>query len=177
MKPTDLNGAFFVSGPAGSGKTTLAATLREMGYNAIDEMSLGHFAGEQGQPIPSGDIHPEDEAWSQVHRWSLDEKRLRQILAEHLGDHLFVCGSSRNQYNFFPLFDKILFLDVNDRTLLERLGNERDHNYGKHPFQRRKVIDDLDHFRKVMKEHGATFIDAEQAPKAVAQTVLAAVQK
>lgn len=174
-----LHGAFYVTGPSAAGKSTLAATLTRLGYNTHDldrahngEPSIGEFMNDDGTPVPPDKARPEDENWAKCHRWTINDDRLRTTIEQFKDSHLFICGATRNQYDYFDLFKKIFYLNVRADTILDRLEHERDHAYGKHAFQRQIILDDLDDFQTVMRTKGAIFIEADQTIKKVAENII-----
>ena len=175
ISPKTLTGAFYVTGPAGAGKTTLTADLQRLGYNARDiDNGLGHFKNNDGTIVPPSQIHPENEEWARHHQWAIDGAALRFELNRFRNNHIFICGAARNQYDFFPLFTKVFYLDAGQQTITERVQQERDHSYGKHAFQLRKIIEDMDDFRQRVQSEGAILINAEQAAGAVTTDILEA---
>ena len=179
-----VKGAFFVSGPAGAGKSTLAKQLTGRGYHAIDgdiglgalgNDGLGAFFDENGRP--TSHLHPESQEWKDRHTWKIVGETLKRVISDHKEDHIFICMAAHNQYDFFYLFDKIFFLDLSPEALQRRLLNKRDHGYGQEPFQQKRILDDFPNFRLRMQQEGAIFINAEQSDSEAASQIIEEASK
>lgn len=76
-----MNKSIFITGVAGSGKSTVCQYLLDQGYNAIDlEEKPGLFASidkESGQPVSSVDY--DDLENVKQHYWICDKNKLRKF--------------------------------------------------------------------------------------------------
>jgi dephospho-CoA kinase len=124
---------FYVTGTPGSGKTTIQEELVNRGYEAydIDQPRFGGpvnlKTGERTTVPPIEDRSPD---WFKEHEWRVSRSGVEQLKAEAKDKVIFLCGTTTTEHLVWDLFDKILFLNVDEPTLRHRILNRKDNDYG-----------------------------------------------
>jgi broad-specificity NMP kinase len=148
-----------LTGMSGVGKSTIAARLSELGYNAV-ETDYGGFSvvDERGRQ-----------------RWDVD--RIRQLLATEDVDVLFVVGSDDSQVLFYGDFDHIVLLSAPRDVVVERLASRTNNPFGKGPDELAKVLADLEKFEPMMRRSATFEIDTSKPLDRVIDEILSLVQQ
>lgn len=125
-------GKYLITGSAGAGKSTVIKELVGRGYTAYDtdiEPGFSRFEDMDGNvvPKPTGKIDWDQYAWN----WSKDV--ILPLLKNP--EDMFFGGVVSNQSDFYPYFDKIFVLTLDDDTLRRRILERTDKDYGKDPEQ------------------------------------------
>jgi hypothetical protein len=106
--------------------------LRRRGHDAVNgDTDLAY----QGDPAAG---RPTDTALHEHHLW--DVRRVRELVARDGAPVTFFCGGSRNFADFIDLFDDVFVLEVDVDTLLSRLDQRADGEWGARPSERQLVL-------------------------------------
>jgi hypothetical protein len=164
-----------ITGVSGSGKTTIAAELSRLGYDARNMDSVEGLCAwvdlSTGKPDPDFKIESADD-WDGKYDWLWNEQRLSEIV-DTTTDTYF-CGSSGNQAKFFHMFGKIFLLEMDEQLIRDRvLNNERDHNYGRMPGEMDAIFGYFEKFQEEAITLGAIVIDAKLPVTQVVNLILA----
>jgi hypothetical protein len=139
---------YLVEGLSGAGKSSVYEELIRSAYKAIST----------------------DRAWKRRDDSSMwDEQKALGELERPEPDVLFVCGSSRNRARFLPYFTKVFNLRIDDDTMLRRLHERTNNDYGKQPDELELM---LTLNRSGEKLAGAIDVDATQPLRQVVDDVL-----
>lgn len=123
---------YLVEGVSGTGKTSVCHELRRRGHQPVNgDTDLAY----QGDPQTG---QPTDTALHEHHIWDVD--RVRAIAADHSVPATFFCGGSRNFARFLDVFDEVFVLEVDLDTLLGRLAQRGDDEFGGAPAERDLVV-------------------------------------
>ena len=123
---------YLVEGVSGTGKTSVCRELRRRGYDAVNgDTDLAY----QGDPMTG---RPTDTSGHEHHLW--DVRRVRQLAADRGAPVTFFCGGSRNFADFIDLFDDVFVLEVDRDTLLRRLDDRPDGEWGSTPSERDLIL-------------------------------------
>ena len=123
---------YLVEGVTGTGKTSVCRELQRRGHHAVNgDTDLAY----QGDPVTGAPI---DSAVHEHHIWDVD--RVRKLAADHAEPVTFFCGGSRNFASFLDLFDAVFVLEVDLETLLRRLAQRGDDEWGGKPAERDLVV-------------------------------------
>jgi gluconate kinase len=131
---------FLIEGVSGSGKTSVCTELERRGYQAIHGDRVLAYVGdpETGDPVPDN-VTPAGHAancgcWDCLawlsERWLWDLDQVRTIASDVGQPMTFFCGGSRNFSKVIDLFDAVFVLDVDLVTLLRRLKQRPEHEFG-----------------------------------------------
>ena len=123
---------FLVEGVSGTGKTSVCRELQRRGHHAVNgDTELAY----QGDPETG---ERTDSALHEHHVWDVD--RVRAIAADRSAEATFFCGGSRNFARFVDAFDEVFVLQVDLETLLGRLAQRGDDEFGGTPSERDLVV-------------------------------------
>lgn len=165
---------FFITGISGSGKTSVARKLKELGFIAFDsktDKGIFRFADENGDEAP--DYRPNDKDWIQKYKWVLNTSMLNDLLKKHsTAEKVFLCGRG-NIRQHWGIAEKVFLLKINGETLMKRLNSpSRDNDFAKDQPTQQKLLGDLDFVQKSLSNAGAVSIDAEQPLGQVVKDIL-----
>jgi thymidylate kinase len=113
---------YLVEGVSGSGKTSVCRELNRRGFHAINGDRELAYQGdpETGEPV--------EDSLHEHHMW--DVARVQALVADQHERVTFFCGGSRNFSQFIDLFDETFVLDVDLDTLLRRLEQRPQDEWG-----------------------------------------------
>ncbi len=114
---------YLIEGVSGTGKSTVMRELRRLGYHVVDG---DNEIAYQGNPETG---EKTDTASHENHIWDIE--KIYKITSEKNHNATFFCGGSRNWPKFICVFDKVFVLDVDAKTLNQRLDNRDDNDWGK----------------------------------------------
>ena len=124
----------FLTGIAGSGKTTVLAELQKHGYVVIDLDATGICrwksiaTGEVTEYGPTG----RDQKWLNEHGWYCDIETLRKLLSCIREDKdVFVGGFVDNIEEVVREFHKVFLLVAPDSVVKQRLSTRTHNHFGK----------------------------------------------
>ena len=171
---------FYVTGVSGTGKSSVLRELRERGYHArgVDEDGYADWINRiTGRPdaFPRDDPAFDFHAWYAAHYWVLSVKRISVLsrAAARLGKPVFLCGSASGDDVVWQLFDKVIALVADERTIRQRLAARTD-TFGKAPGELADVLLWHAGFATAYRAFGATLIDATRPLPEVVDETLAA---
>jgi [ribosomal protein S5]-alanine N-acetyltransferase len=123
---------YLVEGVSGTGKTAVCTELTQRGYRAIHGDRELAYRGdpETGRPV--------DDGGHEHHLW--DVERVRALVADQDDSVTFFCGGSRNSSSYLDLFEETFILEVDLETLLHRLDQRPDDEFGSTPAERELVV-------------------------------------
>ncbi len=129
---------YLIEGVSGAGKTSVCQELCRRGYAAINGDRELAYQGEPATGEETEGLDSEAEAQHKYHIW--DVEKVKRLVANQDDEATFFCGGSRNYKQFIDLFDKIFVLDVDAKTLNERLDSRPDDDWGKRKSERELIL-------------------------------------
>jgi gluconate kinase len=151
---------YLVEGLSGTGKSSVHDELTRRAYSALSTDRTWAYA----EPF-TGLADP----LSRHDNWKWDKARAIEALKSDEPDILFVCGSSRNRDDFLLYFSRIFNLKIDDETMIRRLADRTNNDFGKIP-EEVKLMLALN--RRGKKPAGAIDIDANKPLKEVVDEIL-----
>lgn len=123
---------YLIEGVSGTGKTSVSKELRRRGFHAINgDTDLAY----QGDPETS---EPTDVPSHWHHIWHVD--RVRALVADQSARVTFFCGGSRNFSKFQDLFDGVFVLEIDLDTLIRRLDQRPQDEFGAQQSERELIV-------------------------------------
>ena len=176
-------GLCLVTGVSGAGKSAVLGELRMRGCLArgVDEDGYADWVSQRtgaAEVIPRGDPGFDIHAWYRAHDWVLNARRVSVLsrAAARCGQPVFLCGSALGEADVWHLFDRVVALVADVRTIERRLA-ARAGDYGKAPEELAMIIGWHDRFEESYRRFGAVIVDAARPLQEVADDVLAAIGK
>ncbi len=156
-----------LTGISGTGKSTLTDALAARGYKAVDADTdqWSHWVAVSGPGIAGTPVRP-DEDWV----WRAD--CIQQLLATEDAAVLFVSGCAANMGPFLPQFDHIVLLSAPAALIAERLATRTTNDYGKHPDEVARVLDQQHTVEPLLRRAAGHEIDTSTPLDQVVATVL-----
>lgn len=174
----------YITGISGSGKSTVLEELSKRGFEAhgVDEEGYADWIDRKtGEAIPfledeqSVDIHD----WYKKHRWVLSLERISELKkrSDEANKPIILGSSAEGENTVRHLFDKIIYLAVDEPTLKRRIANRDNNHFGKHPDEMAEILQWLKDNDKKYRNSGAIVIDANRSLDEVVNDVLEAINK
>ncbi len=156
----------YVTGIAGSGKSAAQKELQRRGYEAhdVDEPGIGAAYNLQtGEIVSIPDAAERSPEWFEAHTWKMDLEAVKELKARSLHGVIYLCGRAGNESEAWRLFDKVVYLDINDDTLRWRLAVREDNDFGKTEHELQQILKRNKRAREEFEPLGAVFIDASES--------------
>ncbi|MGB9364881.1 MAG: nucleoside kinase [Xanthobacteraceae bacterium] len=163
---------YLIEGVSGTGKTSVCEELRRRGYVAINGDRELAYQGASATGEKTEGFGSEAEARHKHHIW--DVEKVGRLTANQDDEATFFCGGSRNFQQFIDLFDEIFILDVDAKTLDERLDSRSDDDWGKSKSERELIL--RLHATKEDTPSSGIVIDATQPLVGVVDEILGHVR-
>jgi gluconate kinase len=116
---------YLVEGLSGTGKSSVYDELTRRGHSALSADRAWGYSADPIAALAGGS--------SRHDNWKWDKTKAIEALASPEPDILFVCGSSRNRDDLLPYFSKIFNLKIDDETMMRRLADRTNNDFGKDP--------------------------------------------
>ncbi|MEH3156255.1 MAG: AAA family ATPase [Gordonia paraffinivorans] len=125
-----------VTGGSGTGKSTVRRELARRGVSTVDGDGELAYQGDlaTGTPLAPG---PGERPSHWNHLW--DVARATEVAARQTGTVVF-CGDARNLNAVLHLFDVVVVLQIDEKTLLRRLGRRPAGEFGATRDERELVL-------------------------------------
>lgn len=155
------NGIYFVTGTAGTGKSTVCRELEKRGVTTVDLdgtpglMTWVHK--ETGIPTsPGAELTKEFLA---SHNWMCNLAVLTKLLAER-PQPVVICGSCDNVLDIMDMSDQTFILVCEPEVFLPRIASRTDNEYGKSEAAKNELLGYYESYRDDCIERGAVSVDA-----------------
>ena len=162
---------YFITGIAGTGKTSVCNKLKERGYNTydIDEGLCSWINKESGK---HADWNPDvGSEWVEKHQWICDIEELEKILSKDAVT--IVCGIASNSLEMLPYFDKVILLTLEDELLKKRLSARTGkYDWAKTEIEQSRLLSWKDDWEQAMVKAGAIPTNTNKPLEMVIEEVL-----
>jgi broad-specificity NMP kinase len=171
--------SIFITGIAGSGKSTVSRALKNMGYEAydIEDDQYGLFmmmrkdTGEKYTDYDNADPEKTKNAL-----WVCDLVKLKELINNQASELAFYCGIASKNEELIHLFDKSIVLRADPEILYKRLlSREGTDDYGNTEAGRQRILGHKNEFEEKMIKAGMTPVDASPDSKEVAEAIVGLV--
>ncbi|GAC1392135.1 MAG: hypothetical protein NVSMB46_07090 [Candidatus Saccharimonadales bacterium] len=168
---------FFITGIAGSGKSTVTNELKSRGYEAYDTDDDGFsrwLNSQTGYIHPKSSVKKEDrtEEFLKNHIWVVPRASLEKLSKLALDKTIFLCGVASNEDEIRDLFKLIFELTIDDKTLIHRLTTRTTNDWGKQPHELEKTLESQHGAAGLYRKHNPILIDATQSIKLVVDNII-----
>lgn len=140
-------GVLFVTGLSGVGKTSVLQRLKKEGYDVVDTDDHGYtkkIAAKEGEEI----------VW--------DEEKISHLIERRKYPHLILSGCYSNQRKFYKSFDAVVLLEAPLAVMLDRVNKRETNPYGKHPGERKAIIESFTHVLPKLRASANVAIDTSK---------------
>ena len=168
--------SIFITGVAGSGKSSICKELNKLKYKAYDIEEITDMfkmirkdTGKDYEDYDNADIEKVKNA-----DWICDKDRLKKLLKKQKEEKVFYCGIASNNDEIYSLFDKVILLKAGPRVICERLSSrEGTDNMGNTPESREWVLGWKEWWEnKVIKKQGVAVVNADDTLINVAEKII-----
>ena len=171
---------YFITGAAGTGKTTICRALQERGFTAYDVDEDG-FA--KWTNIETGYIHPKSSVkkeqrtsdFLEAHSWNVQKKDIEELAIKAKDSDVFLCGSISNEQELLSLFDKKFTLYVDANILRKRLESRTGNNWGSQIHEIDETLNSYVELNRNYVKLGFIFIDATQSCDAMIDCIVSEI--
>src|SRR4029450_7624143 len=155
----------WVTGLSGTGKSAVAARLRELGHRSVDADDDGMSvwrSHETGAIVPSSPVEQRPADWLDRFGWSIDVQHVQGLRDSADGGLVFHVGAVENEAEVLVLADVVVCLVADADTLRQRLATRRANDFGKAPGDVDAVLSWLGVYQESHGEIGGVMVDATQ---------------
>lgn len=165
--------SYYITGIAGSGKTTIRDELILRGYTAQDTDDYGHWVDMDDQSLVERPANLCDPKWHERHKWLLPTETIQGILAQYAcKDTIFMCGTSSNDHEITALFDGVICITIDPDVLVRRLLSRPNSDFGKSPEELGVVSEWHLTLEEYHRKNGAKMIDGQQPTSSIVDEIL-----
>lgn len=176
----NMKKSIFITGVAGSGKSSISKELNRLGYQAYDIEELdGMFkmvrkdTGEDFADYDNADMDKVKNA-----DWICDKNKLKELLQKQNDGTVFYCGVASNNNEIIELFDQTILLQASSEAVRKRLNSRAGtDDMGNTAENRDWVLSWKEWWENQMIEQGAIIVDADGNCAEVARKILSMVQE
>lgn len=168
---------FFITGIAGSGKSTVTNELKARGYEAYDTDDDG-FArwhnDQTGYIHPKSSVKKEDRTneFLKIHSWIVPRSSVEELARRSDNKTIFLCGVASNEDEIRDLFKAIFELTIDDETLILRLKTRTTNDWGKQPHELEQTLTSQHNLDELYSKNNPILIDATQPVGVVVDNIL-----
>lgn len=132
----------FVTGVAGSGKSTLCAHLRALGASAhdADEGISRHVRLPDGEPAGTPPRSEQTPEWAEAHEYQFDLGQVRELARASRSGTAFLLGAAYGDHAVMTIADRSFYLDLGEDELLARLAARGPGGYGSEPHEVESIL-------------------------------------
>ncbi|MDQ2972861.1 MAG: AAA family ATPase [bacterium] len=170
----------YVTGISGSGKSTVKAELVRRGYSALDvdednfKSWYNRKTDELAKEQKTWEEAEADRNWHEQHWLKIERSRVKKLheVSMQSSSPVFLTGSTPNDKDILDLFDRVIFLQVSNKTLKHRILTRTNNSYGKHPDDLKDILIWNSTAEAQNINYGAVSIDAERPIGQVVNDIL-----
>ena len=168
-------GLIFLTGIAGSGKSTLFKELVRRGHEAIDaDEKLSFWVNTASGERVSASDHTltTDPEFFEEHDWYIDVEAVERLAQEAKNKTIYICGSVANEEQVRHSFEKVYCLFVDEASLTSRIQSRTDKDFGKTEHELAHLLKLNRQVQRKYELMGAVIIDATQPVTVIADRII-----
>lgn len=170
---------YYLTGIAGSGKSTVLAELRNRGYEAYDVDEAGP-ATAKWHHNTTGFVHPKSSVKQEDrtpeflanHSWKVPRQEVIDLAEQSGSKTVFLGGTIANESELQDLFDTVFALAIDDNTLKHRLATRTNNDWGKSPHELAYTLAVNQELDERYRKSGYVVIDANKTTDAIITEIL-----
>lgn len=166
----------YVTGAPGTGKSTIQRELTRRGYEAydVDDPQFGGPVNKAtGESTTVPPIGQRSEKWFEEHEWRLSRPAIVDLKARSEGKIAYLCGTATTENLVWDVFDKVLYLNVDEETLRSRISSREDNDFGKTEHELELILDRHRSAQENLSNLDVTIIDATKPVNEVVDDIVA----
>jgi len=153
----------YITGVPGTGKTTIQKELEQHGFEAydIDQPRFGgpvNLTTGASTTVPSIEDRTPD--WFDQHEWRVSRSAVKELKEKSVGKTVYLCGTATTENVVWDLFDKVLYLQIDEDTLRMRLAGREGNDFGKTEQELQIILERYREAQEVIKDLEVIMIDA-----------------
>lgn len=169
----------YITGAPGVGKSSIQKELTEAGYTAydIDDRKLGGpYNKISGKLVIMPGVNLRTPEWFDQHEWRINIQAIEALKEQANLKAILVCGVAESDDLILHLFDKILYLEIDNDILAQRLSGRSKNDYGQNDFELQDIL--LRKKRLDEKYSGTNInkINANKSLKEVIQDIVSVIR-
>jgi dephospho-CoA kinase len=168
---------FYVTGVPGSGKSTVQKELHKLGFEAydIDNPRFGcpvNKSTGESTTVPTIDLRTPE--WFNNHEWRVSRKSIQELKNEATHNNIYLCGTATKEGLVLDLFDKVIYLNIDEQTLKQRLSSRTNNDFGKTEHELNLILERYKIAQQKLNSLDAIIIDSTQPIKNVVNNIIKA---
>lgn len=172
----------YITGIPGTGKSTIRQELLRRSYKAYGGAEDGiaaFYNNATGEKLEGWvEAKARTSAWRANHTWKIDRQTVEKLKEEAKNKLVFLCAVTRNDVNeLWDLFDKVIALTIDAKTLLQRLANRTNNDVGKTADELESILKKQKSSSEDYEKLGARLVDASQPLGVVVDNILRYAQE
>lgn len=166
----------YITGVPGTGKTTIQKELERQGYEAydIDQPRFGgpvNLATGESTVVPP--IEERSSEWFDHHEWRVSRVAIGKLKEQSEGKTVYLCGTATTDHLVWDLFDRVLYLEIDELTLRSRLAGREGNDFGKTEDELQIILERYREAQAKLESSGAVLIDATQDLGGTVEAIIA----
>ncbi|SRR6266702_1817770 len=169
----------YITGIEAAGKSTSTLELKKRGYETydIDHGIAGYFNKNTGESSDGAtDAEKHSPHWHKDNTYMMDRQQVEGYAKQAKDKAIFLCGTTQSDEVVLDLFDKVIYLYLDEETLKQRMARRVEGEFGFAPHEKEVIlswrVSSKDKYRKL----GATMIDASLPIQEVVDAILREVK-
>lgn len=163
-----------VTGLPGTGKSTVNAELKALGYKSYDgdEDHLAKwYNSETGLPVDAKieDCTPD---FLRTHSRDISRKTVEKLASKARDKPVFLCGDPENEEELHDLFSVVFALILDDATLKRRIATRTNNEWGKLPHELAYSLAFKQKWYDNCKRFDYVTLDSTQPPRVLVNQIL-----